>query len=124
MSYIYLASPYTHPTLSVRRGRYAAAEAATHWLLTQKLWVFSPIVHCHFLAENHELPTGADFWLPYCKAMLKPAKALMLLDIEGLDDSYGCKEEAKMAEEFNILTFYLTPENNTYDITATRKAKP
>jgi hypothetical protein len=109
MSYIYLASPYSNPSVLTRRHRHLQAENAVHWMLSNKLWVYSPIVHCHFLAEGYQLPQGGDFWLPYNKAMLRSACALWILDIEGTDQSNGIKEEIEAAEEFGLPIGYLKP---------------
>lgn len=120
MSYIYLASPYSDPDPRVRKRRHLEAEAAVHWMLSHHLWVFSPIVHCHFLAEGYDLPRGIEFWLPYSQAMLEPAKAIWVLEIPGHHESLGIRQELKYAAEKNIPKGFITPlSGGTYTIGAT-----
>lgn len=102
MSYIYLASPYSHPDPRVRRERYFAAQDCVTWMLARKIWVYSPIVHCHFMAIDHELPKDATFWREYNRVMLKSAVALWILQISGWMDSEGVYDEVESAEEFNL----------------------
>lgn len=110
MTYIYLASPYSHPDSEVRHGRYRAAEMAVHWLLTHRLWVYSPIVHSHNLAENYELPKGIDFWFPFDQAMIRSALAVWVLQIQGYVESKGIHDELEFALSLNIPIGYIRPD--------------
>lgn len=93
MSYRYLASPYSHEHKSVMTLRHNAAACATVWMLKQKIFVYSPIVHCHELAANFKLPTDADFWIDYNYTMLRHASTISILRIYGLLNSKGVKLE-------------------------------
>ena len=62
MSFVYLASPYTHKKREVMMDRHHAASVATAQLLLKGAVVFSPIVHCHEIALEHQLPTDFAFW--------------------------------------------------------------
>lgn len=110
MTYIYLASPYSHPNPEIRRGRYRAAEVAVHWMLLHRLWVYSPIVHNHLLTEDHGLPMGGDFWTPYSQAMLEPALAVWVLQIQGYVESKGIHDELEFALSRNIPVGYIKPD--------------
>lgn len=114
MAYIYLASPYSDPDPHIRKRRHLAAEAAVHWLLSRHIWVYSPIVHCHFLAEGYELPKGIDFWRPYSFAMLRPAAALWVLRIPGHETSAGVKDETHFATIYGIPLGSITPNGPNY----------
>ena len=97
MSYIYLASPYSDPSPAVREERFFATERATAWLLRERIWVYSPIVHCHALALRYGLPTDAGFWQEYNFAMLRGAAALWLLKLSGWENSIGMRSEIAFA---------------------------
>jgi Domain of unknown function (DUF1937) len=114
MPYIYLASPYSDPDPRVRKRRHLAAEAAVHWMLCRKIWVYSPIVHCHFLAENFEMPTDRAFWRPYNRAMLRQAVELWVLRIPGSNNSSGITEELNDCLEFGIPFGSIRPNGTTY----------
>jgi len=71
MSYIYLASPYSHPSHEIMHERYEQAAAVTAHFLRNHRYVYSPIVHCHELARRHDLPRNINFWKDYNVAMLR-----------------------------------------------------
>jgi hypothetical protein len=95
--YSYLASPYTHPDHEVMEWRYREAMRCTHWLLSKQIWVYSPIVHCHELAKQHELPRDVTYWADYNKAMLEPAQELLILGLDGWQESSGVAGEISYA---------------------------
>lgn len=99
---IYLASPYNHINPFVRAQRYLSALEAVALLLTQRKWVYSPIVHCHEIARNHGLPTGYDFWLDYDLHMLDRCEELYILDIDGWKTSIGVGAERKHAAKLTL----------------------
>jgi Domain of unknown function (DUF1937) len=113
MAYIYLASPYSHVDKAVRLKRFEAVERATAWLLNRRIWTFSPIVHCHNLAQVYGLPTDAEFWHAFNAAMLERSQALWILGIEGWQDSRGIMLEADLANQLKLPIKFMSPENNT-----------
>jgi hypothetical protein len=112
MSYIYLASPYSHPNALVQEMRYVAARDAVAWLLKRCIWVYSPIVHCHHLALHESLPKGYAFWRPYNRAMLEAATALYILDIVGASTSEGVAGEHTHAQKLNLPITAMKPSND------------
>lgn len=99
MSFWYLASPYSHPDAKVRELRYHTTMSATAWLLMQKKWVYSPIVHCHEMALAYALPTDAEFWKDYNLAVLSAAAGVYVLMMDGWKESRGVKMELIWAIE-------------------------
>jgi Domain of unknown function (DUF1937) len=95
--YVYLASPYSHADPQVVQTRFKAAEVATAYLLKQSIWTYSPIVHCHALAEAHNFPTDAKYWQKYNHTMIDGAKALLVLKLTGWEASKGVTEEIEYA---------------------------
>jgi len=99
MSFYYLASPYTHESLEVMEGRYAAALHCLQWLIKRRIWVYSPIVHCHHVAINYVMPKDNDFWKEYNREMLDEASGLIILKIDGTAISVGVQDEIKYFEK-------------------------
>ena len=112
MSFSYLASPYSHPDSSVRERRYVAVKAATAKLLARKVWVFSPIVHCHELAKVCDLPRDSSFWEKYNFVMLGAAEYLYQLMIPGWHESIGCKAEWEEAKRLGIPVIQYEPKEH------------
>src|SRR5262245_1635750 len=112
MAFVYLASPYSHVAKHVMRERYIAAQAATAWLLARRIWTYSPIVHCHALAERYSLPTGADFWGEFSRAMLERSDELYILMLAGWRDSAGVRDEAGYANRLDLPIKFMLPTDN------------
>lgn len=102
MAYIYLASPYSHPSELVRHQRYLAVAEVCASFLRDNITVYSPIVHCHELAKRHSLPKGFDFWEYHNYEMLKPASQLLVLELDGWKESKGLKGEIEFAIAHSI----------------------
>jgi hypothetical protein len=120
MSYIYLASPYTHPQKEVMHARYLAVAAECAKLLKEQDWTYSPIVHCHELARLHSLPTDFEYWKRYNWAMLSSASTLYILAIPGWELSRGVSAERTMAEraglKVHLHPFTATLKGNVHDL--------
>ena len=89
----YLASPYSHKDHKVVSDRYDKTQIATVWLLRQQIWTYSPIVHCHELAQRFKLPTDAKYWEDYNHTMIEKFTGVMVLLLEGWQDSKGVANE-------------------------------
>ncbi len=100
MSFIYLASPYSHPNATVRHERFTSALRCAANLYRAGKTVFSPIVHYHPIHLSHDMPTDHGFWKPHNENMLRAASGLYVLDIDGWQDSEGTRHEVEMNTEF------------------------
>lgn len=107
MSFIYLASAYSHNDLFERETRYLQACRATAHFMSRGQLVYSPIVHNHVVAQLGKLPTDFDYWMQFDLAMLKLASKLVILRTEGLAASKGVQMEKEFAEQHNIPWEYL-----------------
>lgn len=104
--FVYLASPYTHPDPLVREERYIRTAATLATLLRNRVWTYSPIVHCHELAKTWGLPHDAKFWFDYDMAMLAKADSLSVLMLDGWHKSVGVKGEMAAAKALGLpITF-------------------
>lgn len=103
-NYWYVASPYSAPkgelaeaARLLREKRYRLAMRFVAWAIEKKMIVYSPILHCHDLAIVYELPPGHEFWLAFDKAMVKGGGGVIVLCIDGWQESFGVKTEIALA---------------------------
>ena len=109
MSYIYLASPYSHPDPDVREARYREAVRVTGWMLSRNMWVYSPIVHCHEVARSASLPTDFAYWQRYNFAMIDHAEMFYILTLPGWQESRGVSGEVAYARSRKLPVLLLEP---------------
>ncbi len=107
MSYIYLASPYSHTSAVRRTERYLKVLEYTALTLMQRIPIFSPIIHCHDMALKYSMPKDAGFWKWYNEEMLKPARELYVLKLDGWEDSVGVRGEIGQAMGLGIPITYV-----------------
>jgi hypothetical protein len=113
---IYLASPYTHSDPAVRKQRFQCVKTALFLLLRDRVWAYSPIVHCHELARENKLPTTHDFWLEYDFDFLRRCDALYTLILPGWEDSKGVAEERAVAHHVFIPRKLMHIDFHEYDV--------
>lgn len=104
---IYLASPYSHPDPLIRKTRFLLAQQVTGILLKRKIWVYSPIVHCHEIVEKFSLPGDAAFWKEFNIDFLRRAEGMFILTIDGWEESKGIQQERDFAREAGIMLSYV-----------------
>jgi Domain of unknown function (DUF1937) len=110
MSYIYLASPYSHPDHTLRARRWTAAVDACAWMADVKeMAVYSPIVHWHKVAVRHHLPGHNDYWTKQNEAFIIPSSAIWILTIDGWRRSKGVASEISFAMSLSKPILYLQP---------------
>lgn len=107
---IYLASPYSHPDSLTMRTRFLLAEQVTAQLLRERMFVYSPIVHCHELAQKFSLPTSFEFWKAYNFDMLRRADDFFILRIPGWEESKGVTAELEFAKLCGINRGFVTED--------------
>ena len=79
---IYLASPYSHISPSVRRERYdEICQVARS--LTSKYIVYSPIMHWHPVTVKYGMPTDALSWKSQNEGMLILSNRLVICKLDG-----------------------------------------
>lgn len=104
---IYLASPYSHINPAVRYYRYLAARLATTNLLRENLAVFSPIVY----GKEMENIIGQDYlsWKNLNDVMLSRCDAVMVLKLDGWDESKGVAYEIDFARNLKKTIAWMEP---------------
>ena len=104
---IYLDSPYMDDSEILREQRYDDEVATTVELLRRGKHVFSPIVFCHPMSLQYDLPKDSDFWVAYNKTMLGACSELYILCINGVDKSIGVHREIILAESLEIPMIFI-----------------
>ena len=107
MSYVYLATPYSDPSLAVMEQRFDAACRIAGALMAQGEVVFSPIVHHHSIATRCDLPRGWDYWWRADQAMLLGADRVLVVKMPGWQESKGIAGEIAIAERMGIPVEYM-----------------
>lgn len=108
MSFIYLASPYTHHDPAVKEERYQAACRAAGKLMEEDRIVFCPIAHSHPIeVMGMAQVQSGSFWKRQDISILRHASELMVLCIDGWRDSTGIKWEIEMALQLGIPVSYI-----------------
>jgi hypothetical protein len=95
---IYLASPYTHADPAVRQRRFEAACQAAARLIRQGKTVFSPIAHSHTICR-YGLPLDWQFWQPHDRRYLQACDEVIVLMLDGWEESAGVQAEIAIARE-------------------------
>ena len=92
-TFIYVASPYTHPDPAVREQRYKQACWYVASLLQQRKYPYSPIVANHRFAQEFNLQHDALSWMSYNFALLSAASEMHVLQLDGWNQSVGVQAE-------------------------------
>lgn len=93
---VYLACPYSHSSMEVRLARFeASAHAAAH-LIHQGMFVYSPITMTHpidlVMAEEGDT-MGSEYWCDFDEAFMRVCSEMIVLTIQGWQDSRGISRE-------------------------------
>lgn len=107
----YLASPYSHADVAVKRERYRQACVAAGRLMKRGVRVFSPIAHSVAIEEHFEGRSieQHDFWLNQDFAVLRHCEKLLVLRLDGWEISKGVAAEVEFAGRLGIPVFYIDP---------------
>lgn len=106
-TYIYLATPYSHPEKAVETLRFLKACEIAGSLMAAGVIVYSPIAHTHPIAEVCDLPRGWEFWERYDKAMLRGASKVVVAKMDGWQESKGVNAEISLASQMGIPVEYI-----------------
>lgn len=112
---IYIASPYTSSIVGVdsrasEQKRFEAAKLFVRFVIeTGGPAPFSPIVYCHPLAIEYNLPGDADYWYKFNMQFLRKAEAIFVLMLPGWEISKGMKAEIRMAKDLSMPIIHYKP---------------
>lgn len=87
------------------------------WLQRKRIYAISPIVACHELAYQQNLPFDAEYWSAWNSRVLFLCNRLIVLYLPGLSESKGVAQERKWAEAMKMPMYLITPLEQDYSIT-------
>jgi hypothetical protein len=104
MSFVYIASPYSHPDPFVRHERHVAACKKAAQYANKGVAHFSPIAQSHPVADYmpEEKRMDFDLWMKLDLPLLRMASELHVLCIDGWRGSRGVTREIQYAEQLGI----------------------
>lgn len=113
----YLACPYTHSDSLIREERFELVTKLAGYLINQGYIIFSPITHCHPIAELCSLSGGWEYWEKVCRTYLNHSNMMIVYQLDGWNTSDGVSAEMKIALEMDIPIYYCTKELQLYATT-------
>ena len=99
---VYLASTYSHSDPAVVQKRFEQVSKKASDLMKEGVMVFSPIAHCHPMAMYGSLPGNWEFWEKFDRAYLSCCHKVIVLKLEGWEQSKGVQAEIKIALEMGL----------------------
>lgn len=115
---IYLASPYSASPAT----NFKLTEVFVAGALRQGRPIFSPIVHCHQIALDYNLPGDFEFWKNYNLKMLNAASNMWVLTLPGWRESKGVAGEIEFATDTGIPIIYVQSDMYEFSIADTAVA--
>ena len=109
MSFIYVASPYTHPSPLVREARMLLVEAYVVEKQRKregKLY-YSPIVYAHALGNRYVLPKEVDFWHSFNLPAIHLCSKIEVLKLPGWRESRGITWELEEGTRLHKVIEYV-----------------
>ena len=108
---IYLATPYSHETPEVIQARFEQVTELAALMIADGEHVYSPITHCHPIAQTGLAGTDWEAWRDMDLYMLSVCGELWVLDIEGVAESVGVQAEIAEARLMGIPVKRVKPED-------------
>ena len=102
----YLANPYSHPQKNIEQSRFEMASYATATLISRGINVFSPIAYSHPLATQYKLGLDFEYWQDFNRSLIDWADCLLVLMLDGWNDSRGVVGEVNYAINKGKRIFY------------------
>jgi len=109
---VYLASPYSDSDPEVMQERFEATCRAAGRLIEQGIPVFSPIAHSHHIAMQAGMDQRSEAWYAADSPLLAACTELVVLMLDGWEESTGVRHEIAAAKAAGKPVFYMDPVIN------------
>jgi hypothetical protein len=106
---IFLSSPYSHKNVEVIVDRVEKTSQFVAERFAAGEEIFSPVVYAHNILKHADLPSDWTFWKTFCTHMIMKCRSIMVLQLEGWEESEGVKEEIDLANKFGLPIKYVKP---------------
>ena len=115
-SFVYLASPYTHPDPAIRERRFVEVCRVASDLMAAGSAVFCPIAHSHPIDTIAPLPQTTAFWMAQDLPILRCASRVVVLMLDGWRQSKGIAAEIAAAEAVGIPVEYMAHDGEVVKV--------
>lgn len=106
---IYVATPYTKYRGGIECA-FVRACVVTAQLLQAGLKVYSPIAHGHSISVHGRIdPLDHAIWLPFDAAIMAKSAAIVVVKMNGWDQSFGVAHEVETFRKAGKPVFTLDP---------------
>jgi len=103
---IYFAIPYSDDDKNIRQHRFEIARTITAQIINEQNYIipFSPVVYTHDLSQY----VGSEHdWYEWDLQFLARCDAMVVIQLEGWEVSYGVQKEIKFCEENGLPILYV-----------------
>ena len=104
----YLAAPYTHKLAAVVEQRMMDLCKADAALMKRGVFTASPLLK-HYIVTHETLPTDFEYWQEYSVELMQRCDFLLVLMLDGWDQSRGVLAEIRDAERLGMPVYYIEP---------------
>ena len=112
----YLATPYTHDSEDVMGFRAAVSDAVAAHLTKQGRIIFPPISCYHHIAKKYKLSTDYKYWQKLDEEFLKISKTLIIITLDGWEESAGVTWERGIAAKYGIPEEFFDPAEQVREV--------
>lgn len=109
---LYFLSVAYQGTDQEKAYRHDISLKATAEFLRQGIHVFAPVIYVNQIVEEMNLPTMEErrkIVMPYLIEFLKVSKGMILVTVEGWQNSWGVRQELIFCQENNIPLYKIEP---------------
>lgn len=114
---IYVSIPYSHKDELVREYRFELATNIAGKLIENGNIVFSPVTHSHIITKQEiNLPISWEFWKQQLISFIDWCDTVLVVNVDGWEESTGVKEEIEYATKTNkkVIYYYVNGEINEF----------
>lgn len=105
---VFIISPYTAGNISIESERARDADLYVAELAREGIVAYSTISAMHHLLTICDLPGTWVFWKNHCTKMIRSAKEVHVLELEGWEESEGVAAELEIAAKYNKPVIFIS----------------
>lgn len=109
----YLAAPYSHPDPAVVEDRISRLCRVDAKLMKAGIYTVSPLLK-HFIVNYESLPADWNYWQGYSRALLLQVDQLIVVLLDGWQESVGVQAEIELAHALDIPVVYADENGNLF----------
>lgn len=98
---VFVCAPYSSNDQFIKESRFKSACIGCGLIMDLGGFPMSPLVHGVPIANEMKLPDDFDYWSKYCLSFINKSDFLVVLNVEGWEDSSGIKAEIELAHKLN-----------------------